>query len=117
MPASDVSSMPVTTLAERKAAEAARRKRAADRAIREFRRYAREHGGQFVVFGSYVTNTMRFDSDLDVLLDFPMDRTGDAWRFAEDVCARLAVPLDIHDARTTKAAFAERVRATGLVLP
>jgi hypothetical protein len=37
-----------------------------------------------------------------VLVDFPIDRTGDAWRFVEDVCARHAVPLDIHDARTTR---------------
>jgi predicted nucleotidyltransferase len=108
--------MTVTTLAERKAAEAARRKRAADDAVRELLAYARERGGQFVVFGSYVTDTMRFDSDLDVFVDFPLDWTADAWRFVEDVGARLALPLDIHDARTTKPAFADRVRAKGLVL-
>jgi len=116
MSGTDASSMMTTTLAERKAAEAARRKHAADEAVRELRRYAREHGGRFIVFGSYVTDTMRFDSDVDVLVDFPMDRTADAWRFVEDVCARHAVPLDIHDARTTKAAFVERVCTTGLVL-
>jgi predicted nucleotidyltransferase len=116
MSGGDVSSMTVTTLAERKSAEAARRKRAADDAVRELRVYAREHGGRFVVFGSYVTDSMRFDSDLDVLVDFPMDRTADAWRFVEDVCARHAIPLDIHDARTTKAAFVERVRPRGLAL-
>ncbi len=108
--------MRVTTLTERKAAEAARRKRAADDVVRELDEYARKHGGRFVIFGSYATDTMRFDSDLDVLIDFPADRTGDAWRFVEDVCARLAVPLDVHDARTTKASFVERVHAQGLVL-
>lgn len=108
--------MTITTLTERKAAEAARRKRAADEVVRQLRGYARVHGGSFVVFGSYVTDTMRFDSDLDVLVDFPPERSGDAWRFAEDICARLSVPLDIHDACTTKAAFTERVRSKGLVL-
>jgi predicted nucleotidyltransferase len=117
MSAGGVSMMTVTTLAERKAAEAARRRRAADDAVRELSDYARNHGGRFVVFGSYVTNSMRFDSDVDVLVDFPMDQTADAWRFVEDVSARLAVPLDIHDARTTKSAFVDRVRATGRVLP
>ena len=92
MPGSDVSSLPVTTVAERKAAEASRRKRAADRAVRELRRYAREHGGRFIVFGSYITDTMRFDSDLDVLVDFPLDGTGDAWRFVEDVCGPTRPP-------------------------
>ncbi|SMH46265.1 nucleotidyltransferase family protein [Mesorhizobium australicum] len=108
--------MRVTTLTERKAAEAARRKRAADDVVRELDEYARKHGGRFVIFGSYATDTMRFDSDLDVLIDFPADRTADAWRFVEDACARLAVPLDVHDARTTKASFVERVHAQGLVL-
>jgi len=108
--------MRVTTLSERKAAEAARRKRAADHAVRELDEYARKHGGRFVIFGSYATDTMRFDSDLDVLIDFPADSTGDAWRFVEDVCAKLGVPLDVHDARTTKAGFVDRVHASGLVL-
>jgi predicted nucleotidyltransferase len=116
MSGADVSSTKVTTLAERKAAEAARRKRSADEVVRELRGYARKHSGRFVVFGSYVTDTMRFDSDLDVLVDFPTDRTADAWRFVEDVCARHGLPLDIHDARTTKPAFVERVSTKGLVL-
>ena len=68
------------------------------------------------LFGSVTRGEAREDSDVDVLVDFPMDRTADAWRFVEDVCARHAVPLDIHDARTTKAAFVERVCTTGLVL-
>lgn len=106
----------VTTLPERKSAEAARRKRAAQQAVRALQEYARSHGGRFVIFGSYATDTMRFDSDLDVMIDFPADAVGDAWRFAEDVCAGLAIPLDIHDAGMTKPEFLERVRRNGLVL-
>jgi predicted nucleotidyltransferase len=108
--------MAVTTLTERKAAEAARRRRAADDVVGELRGYARKHGGRFVVFGSYATGTMRFDSDLDVLIDFPPELSGAAWRFAEGVSAGLELPLDIHDARATKAAFIERVLSKGLVL-
>ena len=108
--------MPITTLATRKAMEGSRLKRAANQAVLELKDYARREGGTFVVFGSYANDTMRFDSDLDVMLDFPVEATAEAWRFAEDVCTRLAVPLDIHDARSTKPEFAERVRQTGLVL-
>lgn len=59
---------------------------------------------------------MRFDSDLDVLVDFPVAQTAEAWTFAEDVCVRHALPLDLHDARTTTPAFLERVLSRGLVL-
>lgn len=106
----------ITTLPQRKSVEAARRKRAAGEAVVELQDYARSHGGSFVVFGSYVRDMMRFDSDLDVLVDFPAGAAEDAWRFAEDLCARLAVPLDIHDAATAKSEFRERIRRTGLVL-
>jgi predicted nucleotidyltransferase len=115
-----VSDMPltaVTTLAERKAAEASRREAAADQVVRELQTYARKHGGRIVVFGSYAARRMRFDSDLDVLLDFPPDRTADAWRYAEDLAERHSLPVDIHDAGTSKREFVERVIATGRVLP
>lgn len=108
--------MAVTTLTERKSAETARRMRAADDAVSELRAYARSHGGRFVVFGSYVTRAMRFDSDLDVMLDFPAHAADQAWQFAEDLGRRLAIRLDIHDAGMTKPAFAERVRGSGMVL-
>ncbi len=107
----------VTTLAERKAAEAARRRRAADAVVEALRAYAGEHGGRFVVFGSYVAGEVRFDSDFDLLIDFPEERSPDAWRFAEDVCARHGLPPDLHDAATTTEKFLERVRAKGLHLP
>lgn len=112
----DAPPAPATTLAERKHSEAERRRLAADGAVGELRAYARAHGGRYVVFGSYVEGTMRFDSDLDLLLDFPSDRTAQAWAFAEDVAARHRIPLDIHDARTTKPAFALRVLSRGRCL-
>ncbi|KQT65803.1 MULTISPECIES: nucleotidyltransferase family protein [unclassified Aureimonas] len=110
-------SMPaITTLAERKRAEALRRTSAADEAVRQLRAYAAEHRGRFVVFGSYVGKALRFDSDLDVLVDFPVDRTTQAWTFAESLAARYAIPLDIHDARTAKRAFVDKVLSSGLCL-
>ena len=106
----------ITTLSERKAAEAARRRRVAGEAVRQLRDYARAHGGAFVVFGSFASDTMRFDSDLDVMVDFPVESSAAAWLRAEAVCEKLAIPVDLHDARTTKPSFADRVRRTGLVV-
>lgn len=106
----------ITTLAERKQAEARRRSRAAEQAVEALRAYARETGGRFVVFGSFVTNGLRYDSDLDVMVDFPASASLDAWLFAEDVGQRLDLPIDLHDAGTSKAAFVERVLARGVLL-
>jgi predicted nucleotidyltransferase len=106
-----------TTLAERKRLEAERRIAAADRVATELGAYARDRGGRYVAFGSYVEHMMRFDSDLDLLVDFPPDRTAEAWGFAEDAAVRHRIPLDLHDARTTKPVFLERVLRRGRVLP
>lgn len=112
----DPFSLEVTTLAERKESEARRRTAAADAVIGALRDHAGNHGGRYVVFGSCASGTMRFDSDLDLLIDFPPEQAARAWLFAEEACARHAVPPDLHDARTTTAVFRERVLRHGLVL-
>lgn len=116
MPAVDVLSPEIATLAERKNSAVRRLKTAADGAVRDLRDYAGKHQGRFVVFGSYVKDALRFDSDLDVLVDFPDDRADAAWTFAEDIAARFAIPVDLHDARTSKAVFVEAVMSKGLCL-
>jgi predicted nucleotidyltransferase len=112
----DPTALGVTTLAERKANEAKRRAEAAEAVVGALRDHARDHGGRYVVFGSYASGTMRHDSDLDILIDFPPERAADAWLFAEDACATNALPPDLHDARTTTSAFRDRVLSRGLVL-
>ena len=107
----------VTTLADRKRAEADRRRRAADKVVQALEAYARREEGCFVVFGSYVTDAMRCDSDLDVMIDGPIGRSGEAWRFVEATCAEHGIKPDIHDAATSRLAFVHRVRAQGRVLP
>ena len=73
--------------------------------------------GRFVLFGSYVAGAMRYDSDLDVMIDFPSSRSGDAWCFVEAICAEHAIEPDIHDRESSRAAFVDRIRAQGLTLP
>ncbi len=48
--------------------------------------YAREHGGRFLLFGSAARDTLRRDSDVDILTDFPESATAAAWNFAERAC-------------------------------
>ena len=112
----EASSPEVTTLAERKVNETSRREKAADDIVQALRDHARDQGGRYVVFGSYASGRMRYDSDLDLLIDFPPESSTQAWLFAEDACARHAVPPDLHDARTTTDAFRDRVLRQGLVL-
>lgn len=80
------------TLAERKAARVA----FLHQAVATLRDdYARTHGGRFLLYGSAARGELRFDSDVDALIDFPEDRLSEAWRFAEDVCRELDVKADL----------------------
>ena len=108
--------MSATTLSARKALEAARRANAAAEVVEQLRTYARSKVGRFVVFGSFVDRRMRFDSDLDVLVDFPETEAPAAWDFVEDACSRARLDPDIHDASTSKAAFVARIMSKGVVL-
>jgi predicted nucleotidyltransferase len=114
MPTTD----PITnTVPERKAAERARRLRAADEIVARMRDYAARSGGRFVVFGSYAAGRMGHDSDLDVMVDVPEAGRPAAWTFLEDLAAEYDLVLDLFDRNTTKPAFVARVEAAGLHLP
>jgi predicted nucleotidyltransferase len=85
----------VVTLTERKAAEAARRQRAVAELRRALDTCASAHGGRFLLFGSAASGKMRYDSDVDILVEFPPDRQAAAWNFAERACWDLRLPPDI----------------------
>lgn len=78
--------MAYVQLSERKAMEAARRRAAVTDLKRELAAYARAHGGRFILFGSAARDEMRYHSDVDLLVDFPPQESGDAWNFAEEAC-------------------------------
>jgi predicted nucleotidyltransferase len=61
----------IVTLSERKAAEAARRRDAVSALVPVLAEYARTHGGRFLLFGSAARGTMKYHSDVDILMDFP----------------------------------------------
>jgi predicted nucleotidyltransferase len=99
----------IVTLTERKAAEAERRRRAVDELRLALATYARQHGGRFLLFGSAARDNMRYDSDVDILVDFPPDTLDDAWNFAERACWDRRLEPDIAPFSWCKGRFRERV--------
>ncbi|MGY2046980.1 nucleotidyltransferase family protein [Methylobacterium sp. JK268] len=84
--------------------------------LEQLRDYAHARAGRFVIFGSFVERRMRHDSDLDILIDFPVAGIPAAWDFVEEACSRADLPPDIHDASTSTPSFVERILAKGLIV-
>ena len=99
----------IVTLTERKAAEAERRRRAVDALRTTLAAYARDHGGRFLLFGSAARGAMRYDSDVDILADFPADALDAAWNFAERACWDRGLEPDITPFAWCKDRFLARV--------
>ena len=87
--------MQIVMLSERRAAKLAWLETAVAALQRALVDRAQKLGGRYVLFGSAARGTMRPDSDVDLLLDFPSEAaTKAAWDFAERECARLNLECD-----------------------
>ena len=106
----------VVTLSEIKAAEAARRREAVTALKVDLAAYARTHGGRFLLFGSAARGTMRYDSDVDILVDFPPDFLDEAWSYAERACHARDLDPDISPLAWCRGRFRDRVTPDLLVL-
>ena len=106
----------IVTLKERKAAEADRRRCAVEHLRSALAAYAREHGGRFLLFGSAARGDMRYNSDVDILVDFPPDGLDDAWNFAERACWDRRLDPDITPFAWCRGCFLERVTPDLLVV-
>lgn len=110
--------MAVWTLAERRAAEVAAKVAAVDELRRTLGERAREIGGRYVLYGSAARGELRWNSDVDLLLDFPDgDATTAAWDFAEDECARLGLDCDIRSIVMCEQRFLDHVLPEAKSLP
>lgn len=107
----------IVTVAERKSRETARRRAAADLVISEMRAFGTERDGRFLIFGSAAENRMKFDSDLDVVVDFPADREADALEFVEKICRKEGLPSDVHLKSEASSGFLERIRGHLVQVP
>ncbi len=109
--------MTVVTLAERKAAGAAGKAAAVEALRPRLTASARALGGRFLLYGSAARGTMRWDSDVDLLLDFPDDDAASrAWNAAEAVCRDLGLVGDIRPVGLCGTAFLEHVLPRAVVL-
>lgn len=117
VPTSGKDAMPeVVTIDQRKSREAARRRAAAAQIMRELRRYATEHQGRFLVFGSAAKNCIGPESDLDVIVDFPRATETPAVEYVEEICRANRVSVDVHARSTITSVFFERASAQAVVL-
>lgn len=107
----------IVTVAERKDRERARRRAAADVVMSQMKAFGAEHGGRFFVFGSAAEDRMKFDSDLDVVVDFPAEREAEAVDFVEDVCRGQNIPADIHVKSRSSRRFLDRIQNHMIQLP
>jgi len=99
----------IITLAERKATEAGRRRAAVETLMPALAAYARAHGGRFLLFGSAARGQMKFDSDVDLLMDFPPDTLDEAWKFAEAACWDRGLEPDLLPYGGCKPAFLDHI--------
>jgi predicted nucleotidyltransferase len=100
----------IVTLPERKAAEAERRRLAVEAVRLVLGEYARSHGGRFLLFGSAAREEMRYNSDVDILVDFPAgDALDDAWCFAEQACWDRRLEPDITPFAWCRGRFLHRI--------
>ena len=104
------------TLSERKAAKVAAMKDAIVELQPQLAAYAHAHGGRFVLFGSAARGDLRFDSDVDVLVDFPISEEAAAIIFAEDECVRRGLKGDVLSASMVDRRLRDRADREGQVL-
>lgn len=78
--------------------------------------YARSHGGRFILYGSIARGDYRPGSDVDILVDFPADKEPDAWRFAEDVCAKHSFEPDVRSIGFCRQEFVKKILAYAEVI-
>lgn len=106
----------IVTLSER-TEEATKRRRDAIRTVcGRLTRFARRYKGRYSIYGSVARDTVRADSDIDILVDFPEPLQSAAWRYAEYACGRRDVPHDIMPLSWCSETFRARVEPKALVL-
>ena len=99
----------IVTLSERKRRATEHRSASARRVCAGLSTYARSHGGRFLVFGSAAKGQMRYDSDIDILVDFSANVEGKAVDFVEATCADEGLPVDIFVYRSCSRGFLDRI--------
>lgn len=106
----------IVTLAERHRRKIEQRRLALADIDAALAAYARQHGGRFIRFGSSATGRMALHSDVDIIADFPDDRSIAAASFAEALCAAQGLAPDPWPIVYVSERLLARALAEGIVL-
>ena len=105
-------------VAERKAAAVAAKRAGLELLRAALAEAAPALGGRYLLIGSAARDALRFDSDIDLLLDFPDGTpTSAAWTVAEQECARLGLPCDIRPVQYCDERFLAHVQSDAQPIP
>ncbi len=107
----------VLTLAQRKQARVEEIRAGVACLREELVAYGRAHGGRFLIYGSAVTGRLHYDSDVDLLVDFPPPQTAAAVDYVEEACARLKLKVDVQPKAWCKEAFLARITPQAQAIP
>lgn len=104
------------TIVNRKKMKESRMRSKMERVKEALASYVAGHVGRFVVFGSAARDEMRYDSDLDILVDFPAEVERDARDYAERVCIEHGIKPDLHLASEASSELLDRVSHDGALI-
>jgi Nucleotidyltransferase domain len=99
-----------TTIKEIKAAGVAKIASGVAALKEELTVYAQTHHGSFVIYGSVARGNFRFNSDVDVLVDFQPEAVSEAWRFCEETCRKHGLVPDVRPKYLCSPKFLQRVK-------
>jgi predicted nucleotidyltransferase len=105
------------TLAERKRVRVDQIRAGVARLREELTEYGRLHGGKFLLYGSAASGLIRYDSDVDIIVDFADIDVAAAVDFVEAACARLQLEADVQPKSWCKEAFLRKIEENALVIP
>ncbi len=106
----------IVTIAERKARAIDRLTSGAALVQAALAMHAVEHGGRYVVFGSFARGEIRPDSDFDVMVDFPVALERVARDVAERACRTHGLVPDVLLKSEVSDELMRRITRDGLTL-
>jgi predicted nucleotidyltransferase len=96
------------SIEQRKSDEAARRAAIPLMLKVRLEDFARRCRGRYLIYGSLARGAARYDSDIDILVDFPPEFEAEAWRRIEKACAEERIESDIVPLAWRHTSFLER---------
>jgi predicted nucleotidyltransferase len=107
----------VVTIEERKRARVQQIRAGFARLCDALSDYGRAHGGRFWVYGSAAVDRFHYESDIDLLVDFPEPQTSAAITFVESTAAQLSLKADVQPKAWCTSEFVDRISKQARILP